>query len=145
MLDPLQQEGLFDRRNNEKKKIHSKGAAWWGKIFYINHKEIWYVKLWINVWYEQNGKQKFQRPVLILRKLWHLFLTLPLTTKEKNNWYHRELKTFTHKRSRLILSQIKVIDKNRFIEKIGAINDEEFENIKKDLKEYYFSASLWSL
>ena len=62
-----------------------------------------------------------------------------MTTKEKNNSYHHKLTSFRGRDSWLILSQIKTIDKKRFIEKIGEIAKEELKNIKKNLSNYYFS------
>ncbi len=41
--------------------------------------------------------------------------------------------------SYIVKSQIQSIDKKRFVEKIHFLEDEEFENIKKELKEYIFS------
>ena len=130
---------LFDQWNIEKKHIHYDGATWYRMEFYINTKEIWYAKLGINVWYEQDGKTEFKRAILVIKKLGNLFLVLPMTTKQKENRYHYKLQSFKGKPSWLILSQIKTIDKNRFIEKIGEIHYSELKNIKKNLSNYYFS------
>jgi mRNA-degrading endonuclease toxin of MazEF toxin-antitoxin module len=100
---------------------------------------VWYVKLGVNVGYEQDGKSEFKRAVLVIKKLGNLFLILPMTTKEKNNAYHYKLGTFRGKLSRIILSQIKTVDRNRFIEKIGEISYGELRVIKKSLSSYYFS------
>jgi len=132
---------MFDERNIEKKHIHYDGATWDRTEFYINTREVWYVKLGINVWYEQDGKSEFKRAILVIKKLGNLFLILPMTTKQKDDRYHHKLETFNGKSSWLILSQIKTIDKNRFIEKIGEIYNSELNNIKKNLSSYYFSDS----
>ena len=130
---------LFDQWNLEKKHIHYEWATGNRGKFYINPQEVWYAKLGINVWYEQDGKSEFKRAVLVVKKLGNLFLILPMTTKQKENRYHIKLQSFTWRDSWLILSQIKTIDRNRFIEKIGEINFTELKNIKKNLSDYYFS------
>ena len=130
---------LFDIWNQEKQKINYIGVIWWIAQSYINNKEIWYVKLGVNIGYEEDGKSQFKRAVLVIKKLGNLFLVLPMTTKKKENIYHYMLQTFTWKESRLILSQIRTIDKKRFIQKIWEIHYKEFQKIKKNLSEYYFS------
>ncbi|AHB41816.1 hypothetical protein P148_SR1C00001G1037 [candidate division SR1 bacterium RAAC1_SR1_1] len=130
---------LFDSWNQEKKHIHQYGSTGRIKDFYINHREVWYVKLGINVGYEQNGKTEFKRAVLIIKKIGNIFLVIPMTTKEKNNIYHYKLISFKGKVSWLILSQLRTVDKKRFIEKIGEISTEELKIIKKNLSKYYFS------
>ncbi len=64
---------------------------------------------------------------------------IPMTTKEKNNIYHYKLRSFKWKKSWLILSQLRTVDKKRFIEKIWEISTEEYKIIKKNLSKYYFS------
>lgn len=55
----------FDIWNEEKKLITAKNSD----NFYVNKKEIWYVKLGINIGSESNGKKYFRRPVLVLKKV----------------------------------------------------------------------------
>ena len=130
---------LFDSWNQEKKHINKYWSTGEIKDFYINYRDVWYIKLGINVWYEQNWKTDFKRAVLIVKKIGNIFLVIPMTTKEKNDIYHYKLKSFKWRTSRLILSQLRTIDKKRFIEKIWEINSEEFKKIKKNLSKYYFS------
>ncbi|MDD3263079.1 MAG: type II toxin-antitoxin system PemK/MazF family toxin [Candidatus Absconditabacteria bacterium] len=130
---------LFDSWNQEKKHINKYGSTGKIKDFYINYRDVWYIKLGINVGYEQNGKTDFKRAVLVIKKIGNIFLVIPMTTKEKNNIYHYKLKSFKGKISWLILSQLRTVDKKRFIKKIGEISAEEFKIIKKNLSKYYFS------
>lgn len=132
-------EELFDQWNREKKHVHNVWATGYRNMFFVSAKEVWYVKLWINIWYEEDGKSEYKRAVLVIKKIGNLILVIPMTTKEKNNHYHYKLKTFVGRSSWLILSQIKTIDKKRFIQKIGEISAWEFTNIKKNLRMYYFS------
>jgi len=129
---------LYDIWNEEKKGIQSKKNI---PIFHIYEREIWYVKLWINIWFEQNGKTHFRRPVLIIKKIGNMFYCIPLTTKGKENsffYYKLQSKNFEIN-SWLILSQTKNLDKKRFDEYVWKIDPWEFLIIKKLLKEMYLS------
>lgn len=53
--------------------------------FFIKPREIWFVKLWVNIGSETDGKVVYERPVLILKKVWSIFWILPLTTKWKDS------------------------------------------------------------
>jgi len=130
---------VFDQWNREKKRVHTIWATGYRDVFFVHSKEVWYVKLWINIWYEEDGKSGYKRAVLVVKKIGNLFLVIPMTTKEKHNIYHHKLETFVWRSSWLILSQIKTIDKKRFIQKIGEVSAWEFQNIKKNLRTYYFS------
>ena len=129
----------FDIWNQYKKEIQQ----WNADVFFINEREIWFTKMWINIWFEQNGKEDFLRPVLVLKKVWNLFFTVALTSKGKDNnhFYFKfdniELQNPKYKDSSFaILSQVKVMDKKRFFEHIGNISKAEFINIKKKLREF---------
>ena len=131
----------FDKWSEEKKEIHKKEY----ETFYVNVREIWFTKMWINIWYEENWKSEFLRPVLVLKKVWNLFFTVALTSKWKDeNYFYYKLKTAVfneenrkHKDSSYcILSQVKVMDKKRFSEKMWYIKNSEFVIIKEKLKEF---------
>ncbi len=59
---------LFGTWNQEKKHINEYWSTWKIKDFYINYRDVWYIKLGINVWYEQNWKTEFKRAVLVIKK-----------------------------------------------------------------------------
>ena len=137
---------LFDIRNTLKSKIHwSYKDKEYLESFYVNQREIRYCHLGINVWYEEDGKwNEFRRPVLILKKIWSLYRIAPMTSvpKDNNRFYHilhnDSIEYYEEvakvEKSWIILSQIKVIDKTRFIHKIANISKNEFEIITKKLK-----------
>ena len=100
-----------------------------------------------NIGAEQNGKTEFSRPVLVLKKVGSLFFTVALTTKGKpeNNFYLKlsdlsmdedHLKNIGQ--SWLILSQVRVMDKRRFLEKIGTVGSKEFNSVKLKLTTLLF-------
>ncbi len=126
---------IFNVRNEEKRIIHTRHDV---NRFHVQPREIWYVKLWVNVWFEQNGKREFQRPVLVVERIWILFFVIPLSTKEKNNSYYYKLQSVSFNRPSMgMLSQIRVIDKRRFVNQIWLISKDELVIIKKLLKDMY--------
>ncbi len=130
----------FDGWNHTKKQIHYDG-----KITFAHPREIRYIKLWLNIGYEEDGKdiQKWYiRPVLILSKVGNMYAILPMTTKwkENNRYYHRVSSIDFGKSSDIILSQIKSIDTKRLVEKIWMISKDEFSIIQKKIQQLYL---LW--
>jgi mRNA-degrading endonuclease toxin of MazEF toxin-antitoxin module len=73
--------------------------------------------------------------VLILKKIGNVFAVLPMTSKGADNkFYYRIPDRYFGKPSRVILSQVKVLDKARFIDKIGMLSEGDFNDIKEKLK-----------
>ncbi len=133
----------FDIWNDEKKILNAKKR----ETFYINPREIWYTKMGANIGFEEDGKENFLRPVLVLKKVGNLFFTVALTTKgKKNNFFYHTFENPSflenHKKnvsnSSAILSQVKVMDKNRFIEKIGFVSHSDFLLVQKKVKTLLF-------
>lgn len=127
----------FEGWNKEKQCLESIDT----QNFYVNPWEIRYVKLGINIWCEEDGKREYRRPVLVVSRVWSLFFVLPLTSKIKDNRYHhRLLSPYFETPSTAMLSQAKVIDKKRFLDKIWWISHDEMIVLQKKLKELYLRA-----
>jgi len=133
----------FDIWNHEKQILDDKKV----RNFYINSREIWFTKMGENIGFEENGKKDFLRPVLVIKKIENLFLTVALSSKGKeNNIFYHEIKKVEFNENNqkykddsfIILSQVKVMDKRRFTEKMGKVKKEEFEHIKEKLKKLLF-------
>lgn len=94
----------------------------------------------INLGEEVFGKSdKFTRPVLIFRKFTgNSFLGLPLTTHEKNGSWYVEI-TIHGIRNWAMLNQARVLDKKRLTNKIAALDDTDFQKVKKRFLEFYGS------
>ena len=125
----------FDDRNNQKKLLDvSKRSV------FVTEREIRLAHLWVNVRYEIDWKwETYERPVLVIKKLWWLFFVIPMTTKGSEwPWYYDLPENVFWKRSRLVLSQVKVIDRNRFVRKIQRIEKWLFCDIKEKLKTFLF-------
>lgn len=129
----------FNIWNEMKKSIHLKQVD-----FFIKNREMWFVSLWQNIWFEEDWKQEFKRPVLVIKKVWNMFFVIPLTSKwkQENIFYHKMKTAIFNENNQkykdssfCILSQVKVIDKKRFLENIWYVKESEFIEIKEKLKE----------
>ena len=121
----------FDARNTLKKDVDSQKPN-----FHVLEREIRYAYLWLNVGFEQDGKGAgFRRPVLVLKKIGNVFAVLPMTSGGKDTkFYYRIPDRYFGKASRIILSQVRVLDKARFIDKIGMLSEGDFADVKEKLK-----------
>lgn len=132
---------LFDEWNKEKQEIHNTPP----KEFFVNPREIWLTKMGQNIGFEENGKENFLRPVLVVKVVGNMFFTVALTSKGKDNhdFYHRVKEINLNnpkyeKSSYVILSQVKVMDKRRFFERYGIVSKQEFMIIKEKLRTVLF-------
>lgn len=126
----------FDNWNEVKISVDDRE----NRDFYINTREVWNVNLWKNIWYESYGKwQLFTRPVLVIKIVWSVVFVASMTTMWKDNkFYHKLSDKYFDKQSYITLSQVRILDKKRFIEKIWMIHKDDFEQIKKELKKILF-------
>lgn len=122
----------FDAWNKNKKRIHAENE---NKLYH--EREVWWCSLGVNVGFEQDGTgTDGERPVLILKGFSkQVCLIMPLTTSEKKNPYHVSLEIVGGKNAFAIISQIRLIDTKRLINKIGFVNHKIFEKIRKDAKD----------
>ena len=121
----------FDKWNTQKKTVHNSGT----NKFYRT-REIWWCSLGINVGFEQDGiGTESQRPVLILRGLSKkTCLIAPLTTSSNKHPMRIFLGVVDNRKASAIISQIRIVDTKRLANKIGVVNKEKFEEIKKAVK-----------
>ena len=97
----------------------------------IKEGEVYWCSLGMNIGDEQNGKGVyFRRPVIIFKKFNnHLFLGIPLSTKNKKNKYYIQI-TIKDVPQSAMISQIRVIDTKRLDQKIGYISKKDKEKIR---------------
>ena len=115
--------------HNLKQKIEKKKQ---GGMF--KEREVFYLNIGKNIWYEQNGKGKeFLRPVIVFKKFNNfIFLGIPLTSKiKKENKFYFKLSFTENFFSYAILSQIRLFDWKRLERKVGTISKECFIELKK--------------
>ncbi len=63
-----------------------------------------------------------------------VFVGIPLSTTKKSGKYYFEFEFIDKKRSVAILSQIKLFDTKRLLNKIGMMKKEDYENIKNEVR-----------
>lgn len=121
----------FDTWNEEKKRIHERGID---KLYHA--REIWWCSLGVNVGFEQDGTgEESQRPVLIVRGFSkQVCLAVPLTTSTKKNPYHIAIGEVDGKPAFVIISQMRLIDTKRLVNKVGVVGAVLFEHIRKSVK-----------
>lgn len=95
-------------------------------------REIWWCRLGINIGREQDGGIDFRRPVLIIKKLSNdTCLILPITTSESVHKYRVRISNS----QAAVITQIKVIDAIRLIEKVSVLDSDTFDLIRKTIRE----------
>ena len=130
----------FDGWSISKKKLHDVHSD--VQVF-PKVRQIWFVKLGVNVGYESDGKGEFTRPALVVARIGSLLWCVPMTTKEKHNVFHHEVESISFKKvkkSFLMLSQARVLDKKRFLEHIQTMPKQEFLEVQKKLRGLYLPA-----
>lgn len=121
----------FDAWNEEKKRIETE----YGRFYTV--REIWWCKIGVNVGSEQDGNGDFfLRPVVIIRSFGkRMCLIAPLTTSNHTHRLRIPVGIVAVKNATALISQIRVIDTRRFVEKIGFLEKEMFEKLRKSVKE----------
>lgn len=120
---------------NEKKKIINNHPD--ESIVYFKELDIWWCRIGINIGFEQDGKgSSFSRPVLILKKFnQFLFWAIPLSIKLKNNPYYVQCVGSDKIIRSAMISQLKLVSSKRLTDKIGIVEKDSFELIKKRIKD----------
>lgn len=92
-------------------------------------RDIWWVSIGHNVGVEEDGKgENFAHPVMVVRGFSrYQFWGIPLSTAEKEGEYYHKFMV-CGKVSTALLSQLRVYDTRRFINKYGMAIKRDFEN-----------------
>ena len=122
----------FDKWNEVKKEIHENEVS---KFYHA--REIWWCSLGENIGFEQDGNgEEYQRPILILKGLSkNTCLIIPMTTSSKKHPMRVSAGIIEGKEVSVIISQIRVVDTKRFINKIGFLDRNVFDAIRKIVKD----------
>ncbi len=110
-----------------------------GKVFF-KQGDIWWCSVGMNLGEEIYGKGlKFTRPVLVFKKFTsNSFLGLPMTTQEKCGSWYVEI-TIHGKKNWTMLNQARILDKKRLTNRIGMLDDNDFNKIKSKFMGFYGS------
>ncbi|MEI6346153.1 MAG: type II toxin-antitoxin system PemK/MazF family toxin [bacterium] len=96
-------------------------------------REIWWCRLGVNIGTEQDGKgENYLRPVIILRSFGAgACLVVPLSTSPRVHPLRLPVGLIDGQEARANLSQIRVIDTRRLVEKICFLEKIVFAQIRK--------------
>ena len=117
----------FDKWNEEKKRAHAEEA----RLYTV--REVWWCRLGVNIGSEQDGSGRlFLRPVVIVRGLGpDTCLVIPLTTSPSQHPLRIPVGEIQGEKANALLSQIRVVDTRRLIEKVGFLEKEIFGRLRK--------------
>lgn len=131
----------FDNWNGQKKEVQKKEVQKKEEIPYFYEREIWYLKMWVNLWVEQDWKwELYLRPVVLLKKFnKYSFYWIPMTSVDKTgSRNHLEVIWFEeNKKSFVWLSQMRLFDSKRLIEKKWVLNIQDFKKLIQKIKELF--------
>ena len=121
----------FDKWNVSKKSL-DKSAPFAD----CHEREIWWCAIGVNVGSEQQSQTNdFSRPIVIVKKFTRdIFLAIPLTTKIKDNLNFRMRFILGETTNDLLILQMRAYDRKRLLRKIGIMPIEDFEKLKKEIK-----------
>ena len=99
-------------------------------------REIWWAALGVNIGTEEDGTGvDWDRPVLIIKGLsYDSCLIAPLTTSLSTHPFRVPIGVVQGKQASVILSQIRVIDTKRLLERIGFLGKGRFREVNKTLR-----------
>lgn len=117
----------FDAWNELKKKTDAEQRR------FYTVREMWWCRFGLNIGTEEDGKgELFLRPALILRGFGpDACLVAPLTTSPREHPFRIPIGVVSEKEARVNVSQLRVIDTRRLIERIGFLDKDTFSNIRK--------------
>ena len=124
----------FDKWNKVKQGVDQGGLS---KLYHT--REIWWCSLGVNIGFEQNGGgQEYQRPVLILKGMSKdTCYIIPLTGSPKRHKNRIAIGLVDNIEAVAIISQIRLIDTKRLVEKIGFLDKSKFNEIRKAVKDLF--------
>jgi mRNA interferase MazF len=110
------------------------------KQIHFHEREIWYLSIWENIWFEQNWKwENFLRPVLVYKKFNNnSFYWIPLTSKMKNSKFYYSFEFKKNITSSAILSQMRLFDKKRLYRRYWMISLKFYEELTIKIKKLLF-------
>ena len=100
----------------------------------FSEREIWWCSIGTNVGSEEDGKNdRFERPVLIVRKFNHdMFWGLPITSSLREGLFFYPIYLDGQIRT-ILLSHLRLFSPKRFRKYMGCIKSSEFKEVKTQL------------
>lgn len=124
----------FDEWNRVKKITHEKE-----KPRFYTVREVWWCSFGVNVGTEQDGKgERFLRPCVIVCAFGpNACLVVPLTTSDKEHFLRVSVGIVQGKSARANISQMRIVDTRRLVEKAGFLKKDLFLELKKRIRELF--------
>lgn len=106
---------------------------------FYREREVWWCSLGKNIGFEQDGKGiQYERPVLVIKAFSKsVCLVIPLTTSTKKNPYHVDIGYIDNRLSYAIISQIRLIDTRRLVNRVFILDNAVFDKIRKNIRELF--------
>src|SRR3989344_9068404 len=100
---------------------------------FFHEREVWWCSIGLNIGFEQDGRgERFARPILVFKKFNNeVFWAIPLSTKIKKGKFYTPVALEDSVLRVAIISQLRLTDAKRLIDKIGTISDENYKLIQK--------------
>jgi len=123
----------FDKWNTEKKQTNAEQP----RLYTV--REVWWCRLGVNVGSEQDGSGRaFLRPVVIVRGFGaDTCMIIPLTTSSRRHPLRVPVGVVQGEEASAILSQIRVVDTRRLVEKVGFLDKGMFGRIRKTVRKLF--------
>lgn len=117
----------FDKWNEVKKETNAEKP----RLYTV--REIWWCKLGVNIGTEQDGGgENFSRPAVIMKGFGpDACLVIPLTTSTREHPLRIPVGLVEGREARANLSQVRVIDTRRLVEKVGFLEKKAFLKLRK--------------
>ncbi|KKW21866.1 MAG: hypothetical protein A2W52_01985 [Candidatus Taylorbacteria bacterium RIFCSPHIGHO2_02_49_25] len=103
---------------------------------FIYRAEVWWCRFGVNIGSEQDGSgELFLRSAVILRGFGaDTCMAVPLTTSPRRHPLRVPVGIVQVEEASTILSQIRVVDTRRLVEKIGFLNKKSFGRLRKAVR-----------
>lgn len=100
---------------------------------FFHEREVWWCAVGMNIGFEQDGRgERFARPVLVFKKFNNeVFWAIPLSTKIKKGKFYVPIEFEDGLPRVVIISQLRLIDARRLMDKIGTISGDNYKLIQK--------------
>jgi len=123
----------FDEWNKKKKQADKDVSR------FYTVREIWWCRLGVNIGAEQDGNgEDFLRPIVIMRSFGvNTCLIIPLTTSAQKHPLRIFVGKVKDENASAILSQIRVVDTKRLVEKAGFLNKDKFKELRKAVRNLF--------
>ncbi len=120
----------FDKWNEVKKRTDAERP----RLYTV--REVWWCRFGVNIGTEQDGRgDNFLRPAIILRGFGpDACLVAPLTTSTREHPLRVSVDMVDGLPARANLSQLRVVDTRRLVEKVGFLEKEIFTKLRKTAK-----------